>query len=281
MALKITMEKTDLVTTKDLSEILDVILHRYGYDFRGYAKGSLLRRTNRFAVEIQAASAYELKYTLVNNEMVFRHFLQEVTVNVTELFRDPMYYKVMREKVLPVLASYPIIKIWHAGCSSGEEVFSTCILLHEAGLLKRARIYATDINPSNLDKAKSGILPLRHMKEYTSNYQQSGGKQDFADYYTARYDHAIIHEELRSGIVFSQHNLVSDNVFNEFQLVCCRNVMIYFNKQLQDRVLQLFYESLSSLGFLALGLKETLQFSGIYDKFEATHPTAKIYRRKD
>jgi chemotaxis protein methyltransferase CheR len=270
------MEQTELVHSKDLDEILEVILHRYGYDFSGYAKGSLLRRVNRFAGEIKAGSAYDLKYTILNNETIFRHFLQEVTVNVTELFRDPLYYKAMREKILPVLASYPIIKIWHAGCSSGEEVFSMCILLHEAGLLNRARIYATDINPSNLDKAKSGILPLRHMKEYTANYQQSGGKHEFSDYYTARYDHAIIKEELRTGIVFSQHNLVSDNVFNEFQLICCRNVMIYFNKQLQDRVLRLFHESLSSLGFLTLGLKETLQFSSIYDKFEPFHPVAKM-----
>jgi chemotaxis protein methyltransferase CheR len=275
------MEKGERVHIGELDEILQVILHRYGYDFRGYARSSLLRRINRFAQEIGTASAYDLRYTLVNNEAVFRHFLEQITVNVTELFRDPAYYKAMREKVLPVLASYPIIKIWHAGCSTGEEVFSTCILLHEAGLLSRSRIYATDINPANLEKAKSGILSLRHMKDYTSNYLHSGGKQDFADYYTAMYDHAIINEELRSGIVFSQHNLVSDNVFNEFQLVCCRNVMIYFNKELQDRVLGLFHESLAPLGFLALGLKETLQFSSIYDKFEPVQHVAKIYRRKE
>ena len=275
------MEQKELIHAAELDELLEVILHRYGYDFRGYARGSMLRRINRFAGEMKSASAYDLKYTLLNNDTVFKRFLEEVTVNVTELFRDPVYYKAMREKVLPVLASYPLIKIWHAGCSSGEEVFSTCILLQEAGLLNRTRIYATDINPANLEKAKKGILSLRHMKEYTANYLHSGGKNDFADYYTAMYDHAIIKEELRSGIVYSQHNLVSDNVFNEFQLVCCRNVMIYFNKSLQDRVLKLFYDSLSPLGFLALGLKETLQFSSISDKFEAVHPAAKIYRRKD
>ncbi len=275
------MEESELIHTKELKEILQVLFHRYGYDFTGYAEGSLLRRVNRFAKEIKSLSGYDLKYTLVNDESVFQQFVEEVTVNVTELFRDPMYYKILREKVLPVLASYPIINIWHAGCSTGEEVFSMCILLQEAGLLKRARIYATDINPANLEKAKSGIMPLRHMKEYTANYQQSGGKRDFADYYTARYDNALINEELRSGIIFSQHNLVSDNVFNEFQLISCRNVMIYFNKQLQNRVLKLFHESLSSLGFLTLGLKETLRFSNIQDKFDTIDATAKIFRNRE
>ena len=281
MAGQLTMKETEHIRTEELEDILQVMLHRYGYDFTGYARASLLRRINRFANEIQSASAYDLKYKLLNSEAVFQHFLQELTVNVTELFRDPLYYKILREKVLPVLASYPVIKIWHAGCSTGEEVFSMCIMLHEAGLLKRTRIYATDINPLNLERARNGILPLRNMKEYTANYQQSGGKKDFADYYTARYDHAIINEELRNEVIFSQHNLVSDNVFNEFQLVSCRNVMIYFNKQLQDRVLQLFYDSLSPLGFLTLGMKESLQFSPVQDKFEPINTTAKIFRRKD
>ena len=275
------MEETELIHTNELEEILQLLLHRYGYDFTGYARGSLLRRVNRFANEVKSLSGYDLKYMLVNDESVFHRFVEEVTVNVTELFRDPLYYKIMREKVLPVLASYPTIKIWHAGCSTGEEVFSMCILLHEAGLLKRARIYATDINPANLEKAKSGIMPLRNMKEYTANYLQSGGKRDFADYYTARYDNALINEELRAGIIFSQHNLVSDNVFNEFQLISCRNVMIYFNKELQERVLKVFYESLSSLGFLTLGLKETLRFSTIQEKFTTIHANVKIFRNRE
>lgn len=275
------MEEKKGIHAEELDGIIQMLLHRYGYDFTNYTKGSLLRRVNRFAKEVGSSSAYDLKYKLLNSEPVFQHFLQEVTVNVTELFRDPAYYKAMREKVLPVLASYPIIKIWHAGCSTGEEVFSMCILLHEAGLLKRARIYATDINPANLEKARSGILPLSNMKEYTTNYLKSGGKRDFADYYTARYDHAIIKEELRAQIVFSQHNLVSDTVFNEFQLISCRNVMIYFDKQLQNRVLQLFLDSLSSLGFLALGLKESILFSTVKDKFNSINKSAKIYRRKD
>lgn len=278
---KIIMEEKELIQTEELAEILQVLIHRYGYDFTGYAKASLLRRVNRFANDTNCTTLYDLKYKLLNEEAVFKLFLEEVTVNVTELFRDPLYYKVLREKVLPVLASYPIIKIWHAGCSSGEEVYSMCILLHEAGLLQRAKIYATDINPANLEKARNGILSLRNMKEYTSNYQQSGGKRDFSDYYTARYDNVFINEELRKHVIFSQHNLVSDNAFNEFQFISCRNVMIYFNKDLQNRVLQLFYDSLSSLGFLTLGLKETLQFSSVKEKFETLHAIAKVFRRKD
>lgn len=274
------MTVTEMVTPAQVDEILQLILHRYGYDFTDYAKASMVRRVNRFALELGSDTAYDLRYSLLNNEAVFHRFLEQVTVNVTELFRDPHYYKTLREKVLPVLASYPIIKIWHAGCSTGEEVFSHCILLHEAGLLKRARIYATDINPANLEKAKAGIIPLRAMKDYTANYQQSGGHEEFSDYYTAMYDNAIIKEEFRSQIVFSQHNLVSDQVFNEFQLICCRNVMIYFNRQLQDRALRLFHESLSPLGFLALGMKESLQFSAVQDKFDPVEPSSKIYRRK-
>ena len=281
MVIKIIMEETNSIRIEELDEILQMLLHRYGYDFTNYTKASLLRRINRFAKEMNTSSAYDLKYILLNNESEFQHFLQEVTVNVTELFRDPAYYKVLCEKVLPVLASYPIIKIWHAGCSTGEEVFSMSILLHESGLLKRTRIYATDINPANLEKAKNGIISLSNMKEYTTNYLKSGGKKDFADYYTARYDHAIINEELRKKVVFAQHNLVSDNVFNEFHLISCRNVMIYFDKKLQNRVFQLFHESLVPLGFLSLGLKESLQFSDADDKFNSIHKTAKIFRRKD
>ena len=272
--------ETEMVNPKQVDEILQLILHRYGYDFTGYARASMMRRVNRFALELGSATAYDLRYSLLNNEEVFRRFLEQVTVNVTELFRDPLYYKTLREKVLPVLASYPIIKIWHAGCSSGEEVYSHCILLHEAGLLNRTRIYATDINPANLEKAKAGIVPLRAMKDYTANYQQSGGLEEFSDYYTAMYDNAIIKDHIRSQVIFSQHNLVSDNVFNEFQLVVCRNVMIYFNRQLQDRALGLFHESLAPLGFLALGMKESLQFSSVQDKFEPIEEAAKIYRRK-
>jgi chemotaxis protein methyltransferase CheR len=180
---------------------------------------------------------------------------------------------------LPVIASYPSIKIWHAGCSSGEEVFSMAILLHEAGLLKRTKIYATDLNPNNIEKAKKGILPADVLKEYVGNYLRAGGQRDFASYYTAMYDNAIIRKDLRENIIFSQHNLVTDQVFNEFQLILCRNVMIYFNRQLQNRVINLFYNSLSTFGFLALGIKESLLFSDLKDKFEVVSNPEKIFKR--
>ncbi len=274
------MEEPLALHTEDLDEIINILFHRYGYDFSNYTKASLLRRVNRFVSEIKAKSVYDLKFRLLNDGDVFKQFLQEVTVNVTELFRDPMYYKAIRENVLPLLASYPIIKIWHAGCSTGEEVFSMCILLHEAGLLNRTRMYATDINPINLAKAKNGIIPLVNMKEYTTNYIKSGGTEAFSDYYSARYNHAIINEALRKTIIFSQHNLVSDSVFNEFQFISCRNVMIYFDRTLQERVLKLFHDSLSPLGFLGLGFKETLLFSELNEEYTIVNKVAKIYRRK-
>lgn len=268
------------ITAEELAGILELIRLNYGYDFGGYAHASLQRRILRFMDTARVKTAYDLKYHLTNDKDFFTWFLQTITVNVTEMFRDPLFYKTLREKVLPKLATYPVIKIWHAGCATGEEVYSMCILLHEAGLLDRARIYATDINPANIEKAKTGIVPLRYMKEYTANYQQSGGKNDFSIYYTARYENALISKELRSRIIYSQHNLVSDQVFNEFQLVCCRNVLIYFNRELQNRVYHLFHDSLTPMGYLAIGMKESLLFADIRHKFETVHAASKIFRRK-
>lgn len=262
-------------------ELLLSMLHQvYGYDFSGYSKSSLLRRISKFMDEKAVADGQHLVQLLAGDTNAFNSFLETITVNVTEMFRDPAFYKCLREKVLPVLATYPQINIWHAGCSTGEEVFSLGILLQEAGLLKRARIYATDINAANLDKARTGVLPMHHMREYTANYRQTGGVNDFSDYYTALYDHVIINKEIRERVVFLQHNLVTDRSFNEFQLILCRNVMIYFNKQLQNRVLRLFYDSLSSLGFMGLGMKETLLFSELKTKFTPVDPTVKIFRKK-
>ena len=267
------------ISEEEIDEILRLLNNSYGYDFTNYSRASMRRRITRFINDTALKNAYDLKFHLLNDTTVFDYFLQRVTVNVTEMFRDPGFYKAIRQKVLPVLASYPIIKIWHAGCSSGEEVFSMAILLNEAGLLKRTKIYATDINPVNIEKAKKGILPLNVMKEYVSNYIQAGGENDFASYYTAMYDHAIIRKDLRENIVFSQHNLVTDHVFNEFQLILCRNVMIYFNRQLQGRVIRLFHTSLSTFGFLALGIKESLLFSEIKNKFDVVSSEEKIFKR--
>jgi chemotaxis protein methyltransferase CheR len=268
------------ISEDELNELLSFIKETYGYDFTNYSKASLIRRFIRCMEEAKLRTAYDLKFYLTNNKTQFDWFLQSVTVNVTEMFRDPSFYKAIRGKVLDRLATYPIIKIWHAGCATGEEVFSMAIMLHEAGLLERTKIYATDINPANLEKAKKGIVPLQPMKEYTTNYLQSGGKEEFSNYYTARYNGALISAELRKNIIFAQHNLVTDTGFNEFQMICCRNVMIYFEKDLQDRVIKLFYDSLSPLGYLALGLKESLLFTDIKSKFEVVDAKNKIFRKK-
>ncbi len=264
----------------ELEDILQVIKSQYGYDFHDYAHASIMRRVHRCMEMSKTRNAFDLKFKLTNEPDFFNWFLESVTVNVTEMFRDPEFYKEIRNHVIPKLASYPTIKIWHAGCATGEEVYSMAILLKEEGLLERTRIYATDLNPANLEKARKGIMPLSYMKNYTQNYLLSGGKSDFSEYYTARYGNAIIRKDLLANVLFSQHNLVTDQVFNEFQLICCRNVLIYFNKKLQDKVLRLFYDSLSPLGYLALGIKESLLFSQIRDNFQTVSANNKIFRRK-
>ncbi|MGV3558552.1 CheR family methyltransferase [Larkinella arboricola] len=268
------------ISAEELEEIIILIQRQYGYDFSDYARASLHRRVIRCMQKAGCLTAYELKYQLTNDHRFFAWFIESLTVNVTEMFRDPSFYKELRQNVLPKLASYPAIKIWHAGCSTGEEVFSMAILLHEMGLLSRTRLYATDLNPANLDRARQGIVPLQYMKDYTANYIQSGGTNDFSAYYTARYENAIIHKEYRKNIVFAVHNLATDHVFNEFQLVCCRNVLIYFNRNLQNRAINLFSNSLTPLGYLALGMKESLLFTDVRHQFEVVNPAVRIYRSK-
>jgi chemotaxis protein methyltransferase CheR len=197
-----------------------------------------------------------------------KRFVEEITVNVTEMFRDPTFYSVLRNKVIPELAVKPFIRIWHAGCSTGEEVYSMAILLCEAGLLHKSLLYATDINPGVVERASSGIFALSHMRGYSENYIASGGRRDFSDYYTAQYDKVIFRDDLREKMIYATHNLVSDSSFNEFQLILCRNVLIYFDKELQARVLDLFDKSLEPHGFLALGSKETLKFSELYTRYK-------------
>lgn len=268
------------LTNEELNEVIYLIRTQHGYDFSDYARASLLRRVTRCMNIAGFKASYELKYHLINDKSFFAWFLETLTVNVTEMFRDPSFYKELRERVLPTLASYPIIKIWHAGCATGEEVYSMLILLQEAGLLNRTRIYATDLNPINLERARQGIIPLKQIREYTANYIKSGGQNDFSSFYTAQYDNAIIHKEYRENVVFAQHNLAADHVFNEFQLICCRNVMIYFNQELQNRAIHLFHDSLSPLGYLALGIKESLLFTDIKQQFETVSLATRIYRRK-
>lgn len=268
------------ISNEELDRLVRLIHRQYGYDFSDYARSSLKRRFQRFMGHACVEEITELSDRLLQDATFFERMAQFITVNVTEMFRDPLFYKTMREQVLPRLATYPTINIWHAGCATGEEVFSMIILLQEAGLLERCRIYATDLNTVSLHKAEKAQIPLKCMKDYTQNYLLSGGREDFSNYYMADNEHAVIQPALRRNILFFQHNLVTDQVFNEFQLICCRNVFIYFNRQLQDRVLRLFYDSLAPLGYLVLGLKESMMFSEESTRFDSVSPVHKIFRRK-
>jgi chemotaxis protein methyltransferase CheR len=256
------------VRDDEVELLLDDVLSRYGYDFKEYSRASLTRRVNRLLIIDSFPSFAELRYRVINDRDYLKRFVEEITVNVTEMFRDPDFYAALRKHVLPAIASRPFIRIWHAGCSTGAEVYSMAILLHEAGLLKKSLLYATDLNPNVIEEAKRGIFPLSYMKEYSENYIASGGRSDFSSYYIARYDNAKFSEELRDRMIFATHNLVSDSSFNEFQLILCRNVLIYFDKDLQNRVFHLFDNSLEDLGYLALGSKETLRFSGLQTRYK-------------
>lgn len=268
-----------MIKDAEVHILLNDLLELYGYDFNDYAKASLKRRITRLFELDKFPSFAEFRYRIKSDEAYFKRFVEEITVNVTEMFRDPAFYVNLRNTVLPILATYPLIRIWVAGCSTGEEVYSLSILLHEANLLHKALLYATDINPDVLEKAKQGIFPLGQMKQYSENYIASGGKNDFSSYYTSRYDHAKFNVQLKEKMIFATHNLVSDRSFNEFQLILCRNVMIYFEKPLQDQVLNLFDQSLEPLGFLGLGTKETLQFSPIASSYRQVNKE-KIWRKQ-
>lgn len=257
-----------MTTDHELELLITELYDYYGYDFGGYSRASLKRRVER-AYQMESFESFDqFLFKIRNDAGYFNKLVEEITVNVTEMFRDPAFYKVLREEILPQLRSKPFIRIWHAGCSSGEEVYSMAILLSEEGLLHKSLLYATDLNQSVLETAKKGVFQLRHMKEYSENYRDSGGKKDFSEYYTSNYGLAKFSQELSGKMVFSQHNLVSDRSFNEFDIILCRNVLIYFDKELQDRALQLFDDSLSKLGYLALGTKETIKFTSVQKNFK-------------
>ena len=241
--------------------LLDGVYRQYGYDFRDYAMSSVRRRVRQAVRDEGLATVSGLQEKVLHDPRCLHRFVLALSVNVTSMFRDPAFYKALRERVVPVLRTYPKVRIWHAGCATGEEAYSFAIVLEEEGLYDRCQIYATDMNESILMKAAAGEVPLRGMRENTANYIRSGGRRAFASFYNAVEDRAVLHPSLRRNIVFAQHNLVSDRSFNEFNVVLCRNVLIYFNRDLQDRVHRLFYQSLGRLGFLALGSKETVQFS--------------------
>lgn len=268
-----------IIDGDEYKTLLESIRFVYGYDFTDYAPSSIKRRIAHFAGNRQISSLAKLGQHIMKDELFFEEFVQELSVTVTEMFRDPQFYLGMREKVLKHLATYPVIKLWIAGCATGEEVYSFAILLKEEGLLERSIIYATDINQKSLQFAKEGIYSVERMKEYTSNYQKAGGKRTFSDYYTSKYDSVLFDKSLRQNIVFAPHNLAVDKSFNEFQLIICRNVLIYFNQQLQGKVIQLFFDSLCTFGYLGLGNKESLLFSEKADCFEDVDRKERIFRK--
>jgi len=253
--------ETFLISDEQVEVLLSDLLEQYGYDFTGYSRASLKRRITRLYTMDKAVSFGEFRYKVNNDNAYFKRFVEQITVNVTEMFRDPAFFKRLREEVLPMLGTYPFIRIWLAGCSTGEEAYSISIILKELNLLHKSLIYATDLNPAVLERAAQSMFGLSNMKQYSENYILSGGTNDFSSYYSANYSLAKFNEELKSKIIFSAHNLVSDHSFNEFQLILCRNVLIYFDRDLQHKVLTLFDDSLEELGYLALGTKETINFS--------------------
>jgi chemotaxis protein methyltransferase CheR len=255
----------------EISLLLEGLYRYYGFDFREYSPASLKRRIleRMRAEKIESVSLFQDR--VLHDAACMERLLLGLSVHVSSMFRDPDFYLTFRRKIVPILKTYPTVRIWHAGCSTGEEIYSMAILLQEEGLYRKSLIYATDISHDVLRKAKEGIFPLAAMQEYTLNYMKAGGTREFSDYYTAHYDNVIFYPSLKTNVVFAEHNLATDGSFNEFHVVLCRNVMIYFNKALQERVHNLIYESLSTFGIFGLGNKESLKFTareGFYEKMD-------------
>lgn len=263
----------------EMEIVLGDVVDKYGYDFSEYSKASMLRRINYLFITDKFVSFAEMRYRIKNDDDYLPRFIECITVSVTEMFRDPHFYKTLASEVLPTLATYPFIRIWHAGCSTGEEVYSMAIMLKEANLLHKSLLYATDLSPVALDRANNGIYSLSQMKLYSENYINAGGKHSLSDYYHAQYQSAKFDASLRARMVFSTHNLAMDSSFNEFQLILCRNVLIYFDHNLQNKVFKLFDNSLEKLGFLALGTKESLRFSSIAQRYKQGNVKEKIWRK--
>jgi chemotaxis protein methyltransferase CheR len=260
--------------------LLEAVYLRYGYDFRRYASRSLRRRLDRAMEERGLANLAELQHRVLRERSLFVSLLDALTVNVTDMFRDPPFYAALRRVVLPFLRTYPALKLWIAGCATGEESDSLAILLHEEGLGDRSRIYATDINPAALARAREGIYPIDRLELYADNYRRAGGTADFTSYFTVAHGYAAISPSLRQNVHFAEHNLASDEVFGQMHLVFCRNVLIYFERGLQDRVVDLLGRSLVNRGFLCLGAREHLHLSGHADAYDELAPGSKIFRRR-
>jgi len=260
--------------------LIDAIYHMYHYDFRGYTSASLKRRMRSALVRLGSTTLSQLQDRLLHEPEIFPLLLDYLTVQVSEMFRDPSYFRALREQVVPILRTYPSLKVWVAGCSAGEEAYSIAILLHEEGLLSRSIIYATDINPHTLAKAQAGVYDIDRVAGFTLNHRASGAPSSLSDYYTAAYGRALFDKPLKERIVFSDHSLATDSVFAEVQLVSCRNVLIYFDRELQDRATGLFSDSLCRHGFLGLGSKETLRFSTAASDFDPFVKEERIYQKR-
>ena len=276
------MEERDDSNTEniELELLLQAIFLQYGYDFRDYSRAHVKRRVKHRMIQEGLKSISELQNKILHDKESFGRIARDFSINVTEMFRNPDFYKSIREKVIPILKTYPFLKIWHAGCATGEEVYSFAIMLKEEGLLERTQIYATDFNSLVIHKAQKGIFPIRNIKEYTANYQKAGGKESFSDYYHANDELVIFDKSLNRNIVFAEHNLVTDGVFAEVNMIVCRNVLIYFNRVLQNNVLKLLHNSLITGGFLALGTKESLLFSDEEKKYKVIDAKQKIFKKK-
>lgn len=262
----------------EIELLLEAIYRKYHYDFRSYARASLRRRMAHAVERFGCATVSQLQDRVLHDPSVLPELLQDLTIPVSDLFRDPLYFRAVREQVVPVLRTYPSIRIWIAGCGTGEEVYSFAILLEEEGLLDRALLYATDINGETLRKAEQGVYPVDRVPAFTRSYQAAGGTRSLSDYYTAAYGSAVFDRRLRRSVVFSDHSLATDQVFAEVQMISCRNVLIYFDRTLQDRTIRLFADALAPRGFLGLGPKETLRFSSLAARFEELDREQRIYR---
>jgi chemotaxis protein methyltransferase CheR len=265
--------------TLELQLLLEGIYRQHGFDFREYAPASLKRRVWRRVQAERAGTIAGLLALVLHDADVMERLLFDLSINVTSMFRDPTFYAAFRGQVVPMLRTYPFTRIWIAGCSTGEEVYSLAILLHEEGLYDRTRIYATDINETVLERAREGVFPLEKMQEYTENYIRAGGRRSFSEYYLAKYEGALFDRTLTENVVWAPHNLVQDRSFNTFNVILCRNVMIYFDRALQTRVHRLFHDSLEGLGILALGHKESLRFTGLERVYEELNVHEKLYRK--
>lgn len=263
----------------EMSLLFEGIYRHYGVDFRAYSPAILLRRLRRRLEAEGVATISALQDRVFRDPQCFGRLVDDLTINATSMFRDPSFFLAFREQVVPVLRTYPFLRVWHAGCATGEEVYSLAILLTEEGLYDRTRLYATDVNETVLRRAREGIYPLTKMREYTVNYQQAGGGRAFSDYYTARYDAALFDPSLARHVVFARHNLVTDGGFSEFHVIFCRNVMIYFGRPLKERVVGLFYDSLARGGLLAVGRRESLRMTSYEGRFEPFVPSERVYRK--